>query len=329
MQKRITQRDVAAHARVSQAAVSRVMGGHGYVAGEVRERVLRAAEEIGYRPDPVARSLITGRSDIVAVVVGHVANPLFPQMLGTLTARLRAQGQRVLLFNAAPGQEIDELLPDALRYRLAGIVILAAELHSRAAAICAAAEVPAVFLHRYPEGGGVPAIACDGVAGGRAAVGELVRTGCRRIAYVGGSATSSPDRDRRRGFALGMEGAGIAPVACLDGAFTYDWGAEAMRMLMRSVPGIDGIFCGDDVIACGVMDAARHELGLGIPRDLSVIGFDDVPQAAWSSYDLTTIRQPLDAMIGRAIEVLGAAEPGARGVELVAGSLVRRASTRG
>ena len=109
MQKRVTQRDVAARAGVSQAAVSRVMAEHGYVAEDVRARIMEAAAALGYRPDPVARTLITGRSNIVAVVVGNVVNPFFPVALSALTEALRQEDREVLLFNAAPGQNPGEI----------------------------------------------------------------------------------------------------------------------------------------------------------------------------------------------------------------------------
>ena len=124
MQKRVTQRDVAARAGVSQAAVSRVMAEHGYVAEDVRARIMDAAAALGYRPDPVARTLITGRSNIVAVVVGNVVNPFFPVALSALTEALRQEDREVLLFNAAPGQNIDDLIPGVLRYKVAGIIVM-------------------------------------------------------------------------------------------------------------------------------------------------------------------------------------------------------------
>lgn len=328
MNKRVTQRDVAALANVSQAAVSRVVGNHGYVSEEVRKRITDAAASLGYRLDPMARTLITGRSNIIAVVVGNVVNPFFPVALAAVTQALQAQGREVLLFNAAPGQDIDDLIPDVLRYKVAGIIVMTVALCSQAAEICAKAGVPFVFFHRYALQGDGYAVACDGAAGGREAAEHLWSTGCRKLAYIGGNRDSSPNRDRADGFIAGLKPFDLAPVYRADGTFTYDWGFEATMDLFDRHPDIDGIFCGDDAIACGVVDALRHELGRQVPEDVSVIGFDDVPQASWAAYRLTTVRQPLDEMIRQTLALFD--QPGDAGqrLNLLPGELITRATTR-
>ena len=328
MQKRVTQRDVAARAGVSQAAVSRVMAEHGYVAEDVRARIMEAAAALGYRPDPVARTLITGRSNIVAVVVGNVVNPFFPVALSALTEALRQEDREVLLFNAAPGQNIDDLIPGVLRYKVAGIIVMTVALGSRAAELCADAGVPYVLFHRYAEQGGAFDVACDSGAGGREAARHLVATGCRPMAYVGGLEVSSPNRDRANGFIAGLREAGLAPVEHLNGAFTYDWGREAINGLLYRHPDLDAVFCGDDAIACGVVDALRYDLGRKVPDEVSVIGFDDVPQANWAAYRLTTVRQPLEAMIAQTLTLLKHPEDEARKLHLLPGEMIIRATTR-
>lgn len=323
-----TQKDVARLAGVSQAAVSRVQGGHGYVAEPVRARIMAAMAALDYRPDPLAQSLITGRSNIVAVVVGNMLNPFFPVLLDAMTESMRLLRREVLLFNLAPGQDIDDLIPDVLRYKVAGIIVAAATLSSRASEQCDAAGVPVVLFHRYTELGGTFAVACNNVGGGELVARLLLAAGRSRVAYIGGLMDSSPNRDRRAGFIQGLARQGVAPILVEDGEFSYAWGRRATLQLFRSGIAPDGIFGGDDAIACGVLDALRHDLKLQVPEDVSVVGFDDIPEAAWASYDLTTIRQPLGAMIQQALELLDHPEKYERRIFLIDGELVTRGTIR-
>ena len=322
-----TQRDIAKHAGVSQAAVSRVMAKNGYVSEDVRRRIEQTAKELGYRPDPVARSLISGKSNIVAIVMANVVNPFFPIVLDALTGALRAAGREVLLFNAAADQSIDDLIPDVLRYRVAGIIITTADLTSLAAQACQAAGVPVVLFHRYAQQGDAFIVTCDNFQGGRDAANLLLDVGCTRLAYLGGDANSSPNRDRKAGWAAGIGARGLEPVAIADKEFTYSWGSQGVREFMDKNPEIDAIFCGDDAIACGAVDALRHDVGRRVPEDVSVIGFDDVPQAAWAAYQLTTIRQPLQLMVQRTLELLEAGDVSARKIDVPCEIVLRRTVT--
>lgn len=319
-----TQRDIAKRAGVSQAAVSRVMAKKGYVAEDVRRRIEQAAQELGYRPDPVARSLISGKSNIVAIVMANVVNPFFPIALDALTEALRAAGREVLLFNAAADQSIDDLIPDVLRYRVAGIIITTANLTSVAAQACQAAGVPVVLFHRYAQQGDALIVTCDNFQGGMDAANLLLDAGCMRLAYLGGDANSSPNRDRKAGWSAGIAARGLEPVAIADQEFTYAWGARGTRRLIEKHPDIDAICCGDDAIACGAVDALRHDLARRVPEDVSVIGFDDVPQASWAAYQLTTIRQPLQVMVERTLDLLEGGEVSERKVAVPCEIVLRR-----
>ena len=326
IKRRVTQRDVARVAKVSQAAVSRVMGKHGYVADDVRERIEKAAFGLGYRPDPVARSLITGRSNIVAIIVGNIVNPFFPVVLDALTEALRSSGKEVLLFNIVQGQSLDDLILDVLNYKVNGIILTTATLESSVQDVRETLDVPIVFFHRYADSSGLPGVACDNYAGGYQAARLLLDANRRRLAYVGGNRNSSPDRDRRRGFLDGMLAAGVEPVSILDGTFTYGWGWKATIDLFQSDKSIDGLFCGDDAIAFGAMDALRYKLGLSVPRQVSVVGFDDVPQASWAAYGLTTIRQPIERMIERTIDLLEKPASAVSAIEFIPGEMVMRST---
>lgn len=326
MRRGITQRDVAKLAKVSQAAVSRVMANNGYVAEEVRRKIVEAAATLGYRPDPMARSLITGRSNIVAIVVGNVVNPFFPVVLDAMTEALRRQGYEVLLFNAARGQSLDEVIPDVLHYKVAGIILTTVSLSSRAANLCDAAGVPVVMFHRYSSIGSAFAVACDSHRGGADAARLLLEAGCQRMAYIGGIPDSSPNRDRSEGFVSELARAGLRPVSVENRDFSYDWGRDATTTLLARLTDVDGIFCGDDAIAFGAVDALRHDLGMDVPGDVSVVGFDDVPQAGWAAYDLTTVRQPIDLMIAQTLTLLNVPKDREKSVFLIPGEVILRST---
>ena len=324
---RVTQRDIARHASASQAAVSRVLMKKGYVADDVKKRIEEAILTLGYRPDPAARSLISGRSNIIAIVMANVLNPFFPVALDALTGALRKRGRDVLLFNAAAGQKIDELIPEVLRYRVAGIIVTTADLTSRAAEICNEAGVPVVLFHRYAEAGNAPIVACDNARGGSDAANLLLDAGCHKLAYLGGNSGSSPNRDRRAGWLEALAARGLAPVATMDGSFTYDWGAEGVARLIQEGCDFDAIFCGDDAIACGAIDALRYKFGLRVPEDVSLVGFDDVPQASWEAYRLSTIRQPVPEMVEATLQLLETEDLTPAKI-LVPSQVIRRATVR-
>lgn len=323
-----TQRDVARLARVSQAAVSRVMANNGYVASNVRLRIEQAADELGYRPDPLARGLITGQSNIVAVVMADIINPFYPIVLDALTEAIQRRGRQVLLFNAAHHQTVDDLIPSVLHYRVAGIVVTTASLSSKAAEMCLASGVPVVLFNRYSQTSNTKVVSCDNRLGGEQAAEMFLKAGCRRLAYIGGRANSSTNADRRSGFLNAAEKAGLKSVPVLEHAFEYSWGKQATSQLFETDPTIDAIFCGDDAVAFGVIDCLRFTLGKRVPEDVSVIGFDDVPNAAWSAYALTTIRQPLEAMVEKTLELIEAEGSEGSEVHFIPGEIVTRNTVR-
>ncbi|HEV7247255.1 MAG TPA: LacI family DNA-binding transcriptional regulator [Shinella sp.] len=323
-----TQRDVAKLANVSQAAVSRVMANNGYVAYDVRRRIEQAADQLGYRPDQLARGLITGQSNIIAVVMADFANPFYPTVLDALTAAIQDQGRQILLFNAGHDQTVDDLIPSVLQYKVAGIVVTTAVLSSNAAEMCLASGVPVVLMNRYSSTGTTNIVSCDNHVGGKQAAETLIAAGCKNLAYIGGRQDSSTNADRRRGFLEVANVSCLNDIPVLERAFHYNWGAQAVHQLMASRPDIDGIFCGDDAVAFGVLDQLRFTLGKRVPEDVSVVGFDDVPSAAWSAYNLTTIRQPLHLLVQKTIALMDSESKADPAVHFIPGELILRGTVR-
>ncbi|MDE3080224.1 MAG: LacI family DNA-binding transcriptional regulator [Paracoccaceae bacterium] len=328
---KITSLDVARRAGVSQSAVSRVFSGASASAGTIA-KVRRAAEELGYRPNPLARAMITGKSRIIGLVVAYLDNQFYPLALERLSAALQAQGYHILVFLASNTEaQIEQVVRELMDYRVDGIITASVAMSNDMTDRCAEAGIPIVMFNRGQDGAGISSVTSANTLGGRKAAEFLVAGGHRRIAHVAGWAGSSTGRDRQRGFVEGLAQAGLEPLAVIDGMYDRDTAAAAARSLMDRADPPDAIFVGNDHMAFAVLDALRAGLGLNVPRDVSVVGYDDVPLAAWPAYDLTTVRQPLNRMVEATVETLLAkiADPErpAQKIE-IDGPLILRGSAR-
>lgn len=309
----ITSRDVAALAGVSQSAVSRCFTPGASVAKETRERVLKVSAELGYRPNVHARNLITGRTRIVGVVLAHLDNLFYPRFLQLLTERLQTLGMQVLLF-VADGHHQAELMEQLLNYRVDGIVLAATTLNAELAKACTAAGIPVVLFNRVPgnsQDRAFHSVQTDQAAGTKALTQLLIENKHERIAYLAGNLQSSTNEAREQGCRAALSSAGCALFAYGVGDYDESRAREVVRSWFVGPGGRmptdqcpDGIVVADDRMALVVLDTLRHELGLKVPEQVSVVGFDDVPQAAWPSYGLTTYAQPLPEMIEAVLQLL-------------------------
>jgi DNA-binding LacI/PurR family transcriptional regulator len=331
MAERITSAQVAALAGVSQSAVSRVFTPGASVSARTAEKVRAAADQLGYRPNVLARAMITGRSRMIGLVVAYLDNQFYPVALERLSRALQARGYHVLIFmadnDAAKTNEVVRELPD---YQVDGIVTASVAMSNDLATRCEAAGIPVVAFNRGQDDPRLSEVTSDNLAGGQRVAEFLVAGGHRRIAHIAGWQGSSTGRDRALGFQRGLEAAGLAPVAVIDGLFDRAVAGEAARTLMTGAAPPDAIFVGNDHMAFAVMDAVRSDLKLRIPEDVSVVGYDDVPIAAWPAYDLTTIRQPVNRMVEAAVDTLLARVEGDREPQKIRieGPLIVRGSAR-
>jgi DNA-binding LacI/PurR family transcriptional regulator len=325
----VTARELARRLGVSQSMVSRAFSTNASIAPAMREKVMEAALALGYQPNVIARSLSTRRSNIVGIVMASMTNPFYPELLEQLTRALQQVGLQTLLFHAPPGEDVDSQLPLLLQYQVDAVVIASASISSAMARDWTATGRPAILFNRIVPGADVTTVSCDNLAGGRAVADHLVGLGRRRIAYVAGRADTSTNAEREAGFTERLAALGCPLHARAGGTdFGYEQGYRATLELSAARP--DAIFYGNDITALGGMDALRQALSLRIPEDVAVVGFDDIAMAAWPSYQLTTVRQPIAAMIEATVARLGAdmREAGAAAAhELFIGPLIHRGST--
>ncbi|MDU8943427.1 LacI family DNA-binding transcriptional regulator [Ovoidimarina sediminis] len=303
-ERKVTSLDVAALAGVSQSAVSRVFTPGASVSKKMEERVRRAADALGYRPNVLARSLITGRSRIIGLVVGYLENQFYPDALERLSTALQAKGYHILVF-MTEGSQSDggEVIQDLLDYQVDGLVTASVGMTDDLAARCEAAGIPVVLFNRGQDDPRLNEVTSDNTAGAREVAKFLVAGGHRRIAHISGWHGSSTGRERAAAFRASLEELGQRLLAEETGAFSREGAAEAARRLMREAKP-DAIFVGNDHMAFAVMDVLRFEMGIDVPGEVSVVGYDDVALAGWPAYDLTTLRQPSGAMVEATVDIL-------------------------
>jgi DNA-binding LacI/PurR family transcriptional regulator len=299
----VTSGDVARHAKVSQSAVSRAFTPGASISAKMREKILKSAVELGYRPNALARAMISGRSGLIAMLVAYLDNQFYPLMLEQISRRLQETGYQVLLFMTDPGDQ-DEVVSRILQYQVEGIVMASATLSSELATECARTGIPVVLFNRYVSTLPASSVISDNIEGGRMIARYLVEGGHERIAFMAGAEDSSTNRDREAGFYQGLAECGHTVFERVVGGYSFERAAEAAHQLFGKPDRPDAIFVANDHMAFSVMDVIRHDLGLRIPEDVSVIGYDDVPQAAWKAYDLTTVSQAGSQMIEATTKML-------------------------
>lgn len=302
--RRPTSYDVAQAAGVSQSAVSRCFRAGGSIAPGTRARVLKAARELGYQPNAIASGLKAKRSNLVAVLISNLTNLYYPEVLAGLSKRLDERGARVLLFALEAEGDVDAALDQVWRYRVDG-AIAAARLSGAQLRQFERHRTPVVLYNRLADGAEpVPSVACDQPGGERMLVDRLLAAGHRRFGLIGGPEDNSVARSRVEAARARLEAAGLRPAAT-GGAFDHASGEQGFRRLMTMTGNrLDAVVCANDLTAIGAIDAARGVYGLDVPRDVSVVGFDGVGPAAWASYRLTTVRQPVDRMTEAAVQML-------------------------
>ena len=305
MADRITSLQVAAKAGVSQSAVSRVFTPGASASSKTALKVRAAALELGYRPNVLARSLITGKSRIIGLVVAYLDNYFYPVALEKLSNSLQAEGYHVLVFMASnDSQSTDQVIDELLDYQVDGIITASVGISSDLTARCEAAGVPVVLFNRSQKTAAHSAVTSNNFVGGKSVAAFFAAADHKRIAYIGGWEGASTQRDREAGFRAGLSEAGKPLADHALGEFTVERAKDAAREMFGTPDHPDAVFVATDHMAFAVMDVLRSEFNLRIPDDVSVVGYDDVPPAAWAAYDLTTVRQRANVMVQETVSLM-------------------------
>ncbi|NIF26553.1 LacI family transcriptional regulator [Pantoea sp. Tr-811] len=320
--------DVAKAAGMSRAQVSRALRGDPGVRPETRQRIDTIAAQLNYRPNLAARSLVSSRSSIVGLIIGDPNNPFHIQLAQAVDRRLLAAGFDAItslrsVDDGAALQEVERLLS----LRAAGVILLGPAHHPRVIGEIAD-KLPCVFIGSkrvtHPE---VISIAVDDDSGVRLTMQHLFSLGHTRIAHLAGGKEPS-SKERANAYCKVMREAGLEPLV-LHGKHNAAFGREGVDRLFDSRTPPTAIFASNDFIALGVLDRLKG-MGLSVPHDVSVVGFDDIPDAANALFSLTTLRQDTDAQAQAAVEalqtILGGSPRRKRRIEMGV-TLIERAST--
>ncbi len=299
-------KDVAERAGVSFQTASKVLRGGGTVAKATRERIHSIAEDLGYVPNDVARSLVTRRTRTIGVAVGDLSDHIVAQFVAGAEHEAREQQHSVLIVSVDTGADGGERsLRTLLERRVDGIFVAAPrlEVDARLGALLRG-PVPVVSIHGV-AGGGVRLVGSDQQETARLATAHLIELGHTRIGMVTGHTTRRVTHSRTRGYEAALVAAGLAPVDTMVAA--GDWqpggGYSATTTLLDRRPDITALYVQNDLMAVGALHAASDR-GLRVPSDLAVIGCDDIPTAAHTVPTLSTVRMPFAETGARAVRML-------------------------
>lgn len=303
---RATIADVANKAGVSTATVSRVLTGSGKVSDDLRDKVQAAVNALDYSANTAARALRRDRTSTVGMIVPDLSNPFFTILVDRVERGLQSLGFSLHLCSSSNDADLEARRIRSLRQaRVAGLIVIPTHVVASGPALReAAAEVPVVQLDQFADGVDTDWVGVDEREGVRLIFDHLSSQGTTSVAYVGGTVTDSSARVRLQAVADEARNRGIVlePSRILLNGISIEWGATAAHMLAQAdLP--DAVVCGADVVALGVLQGF-DALGVRVPEDVLVTGYDDIPLSSHSRLSITTVRQPVDEIAARAVEIL-------------------------
>ncbi|MGV8985908.1 MAG: LacI family DNA-binding transcriptional regulator [Cypionkella sp.] len=299
--KRITAQDIALLAGVSRSAVSRAFTEGAYIDPEKRALVLQAAEELGYRPNALAAGLQGGQSNLVAIFAGQMPNEYDKEVMAKLVIGLNSIGKWPIVIGGTE-TAARKAVSEVLRYPLESMILRSGSLDDDIVQSCGKLGIPVISSGRVLALRGVDNICCRNQEGMAQGTRLLLDRGRRRFGTIGGPAAFASSKARRLGVAQTLHSAGLEILAEELGEFTVQSGYQAAHRLL-AVCQIDALVCANDAMAIGALSALR-EKGLEVPGAVSVIGFDDIAMAAWPAFSLTTLRNPVDALVTAVVDLL-------------------------
>lgn len=319
-------------AGVSVAAVSRAFTPGASIAPATKQRVMEAAKTLGYQPNVLARNLNKRSSKLIGLLMSGWNNFGYVDVLRLLSERLEARGYEVLLKSVLDRENISEYVGQMLQYQVAALVVVSEVLPARVVADCTVRGVPTLLINRVGRGTGSSAVSMDGVNLGNRLADFFVERRHRRIALLRGRADIDFIDDVMNTMSDRIAASGSCEViADLSGVLGYAAGRRCINNLFDGDKPPDGVFCSFDHTAIGVMDGARIDLGVSIPRDLAVIGNGNRTPASWGAHELTTVGYPGEEVVEKAVQmVLSRLEHPDQEPEtnLLKADLIIRASTR-
>lgn len=297
---RVTLKDIAREVGLSVTAVSRALNGHKDVSEATRARVIEVARRLNYQPNSIARGLVMQRSRTVGLFsvsasdsYSVLADPFAAELVDAILERFGETGYDVLLFSRSRIESADSYVALALQRQIDAAIFLGLRTDDRRYEELHTATIPLITVDVPIDVESATCIGCDQVQGARMAVSHLIEMGHRRIAFIAGHWHAPVSHERCQGYQQAMEAAGLSirPEWIVEGDFTRQSGAHCMEQLLALESRPTAVFCASDLMALGAMTAAQLS-GLQVPNDISIVGFDDIHEAAAAQPPLTTVHQP-------------------------------------
>lgn len=304
-----TLKDVAKETGLTVSTVSRVLNNRGYISEETRQNVYSAMKKLNYHPNEVARSLSKQSTNTIGVIVPHIRHPYFSELISNLENEAYKHKYKILLFNSKEKNDRErEYLEMCTSNRVSGIILCSGTV---AVEEFDGLNVPLITIERYLENG-TAAIECNNLQGGRLAAKHLIESGCRHLIHFGGVyETAMPADSRAVGFHETCSEKNVEFVETVTSASQYNnlEYHDYIETELREHPQVDGVFASSDLIAAQVIQVCA-KMGIVIPNQLKLVGFDDVYMASLTTPRITTIHQPIKEMAQMAIELVIAASEG-------------------
>lgn len=301
-----TLKDVAMKAGVSTSAVSRAFTEGASVSDKMRRKVEKAAAELGYSPNFLARSLTTRRTKLIGLVSNNFHNPIFLEVFDLFTRGLQDRGLRPLLVNLSNETDPEQSVQMLHQYSVDGVVVASSTLPPAFSKAFRDKRIPVVnTFGRYSNSPEVHVVGIDNAAAGRMAARTLIERGYEHVAFLGGPEAATSTQDRLNGF---REELAKHPTIKVTHSFADQYSFQAGRSEMQRLSKSElaqAYFCGDDVLSIGVLSAIK-DAGLRVPEDIGVIGFNDMEMSSWENIALTTIHQPIKQIINSSVELMTA-----------------------
>jgi DNA-binding LacI/PurR family transcriptional regulator len=326
-----TTAEISRIAGVSKSTVSRALKKDPSISAETSRRILSIAMSLGYMPNAIARGLSTSRSGIIGFVTSEAEHYYYQEHLQHLGRLASQRGKQLMLFQIAADGDMSDVVPALVQYRLDGCILIAiAPVSNASIETCSRYKIPIVVLNRVLPETAAFSVLCDHFNATREAAQLFVEAGHQHIAFVAGRSNNPVGQIREEGFMSGLAAVKRKIHTRMEEAFSFEGGYEAGRKLLSMKTPPDAVFVANDLMAFGLIEAAR-EAGAKIPKDISVIGFDNSKMAAWSAFKLTTYAQPIDQMFNRALDLILSYNPASNHVPetiYIRAQLVIRESAR-
>ena len=301
--KAITAKEIAQISGFSQAVVSRAFNPNTPIKKTTREKIQQIAKDNGYRPNAIARSLITNQSNIIGIVVGYLENQFYPLVVQEISKKLQKKNYHLLIFFAQNNEDTDNMVNSMLDYRVDGVIVASVSLSSKMIAQCYNAHIPIVLFNRIIHNSQCSWVETNNTDGARKIAQHLIGLGHTKIAFMAGDENASTSLQREKALIQTLSQHNLKLFKREVGNFDINTTIKATKKLVKGdMP--DAIFAANDYMAIAVIDTLRYELNIRVPEDISVVGFDDVPQSSWGSYQLTTFKQPMNKMIDATLSFL-------------------------